>query len=266
MFTMRPHLRSLMCGQTACEQLKAPVRLTRRSRSQRSGSWSWNCPTWSSVPALLTRMSTEPSSSTARATAAATCSRSVTSQRTASAFRPIARISSAADSVCTRPCVRATIARGPYASVSSDSSDSTSRSATTTSAPALASVSASARPRPREPPVTSATRPERSISIVTRQEYFFRNHEALDLRRAFVNLEQLRVAHQLLDWVLLDVAVAAEDLHRIGRHLHCRVGGEALRERRVERGLAAVALVEHPRGLPREQPRRLDLGRHVGDH
>src|SRR2546427_680494 len=40
-------------------------------------------------------------------------------------------------------------------------------SATTTSAPAAASVSASARPRPREPPVTSATRPERSISSAT---------------------------------------------------------------------------------------------------
>ncbi len=37
-------------------------------------------------------------------------------------------------------------------------------SAIATSAPARASVSASARPSPREPPVTSATRPERSIS------------------------------------------------------------------------------------------------------
>ena len=35
----------------------------------------------------------------------------------------------------------------------------------TTSAPARASVSASIRPSPRDPPVTSATRPERSISI-----------------------------------------------------------------------------------------------------
>src|SRR5919197_1620128 len=41
-------------------------------------------------------------------------------------------------------------------------------SAMTTSAPARASVSASARPSPREPPVTSATRPERSISSPTR--------------------------------------------------------------------------------------------------
>src|SRR5437868_13897133 len=130
-------------------------------------------------------------------------------------------------------------------------------SATTTPAPARASVSASARPSPREPPVTKATRPERSMSIGTRQEYFLCDHEPLDLRGALVDLKQLRVAHELLDRVLLDVAVAAEHLHRIGRHLHRRIGCEALRERRVQGRLAAVALVEHPRRLPREQTRGL---------
>src|SRR4029453_3068448 len=106
--------------------------------------------------------------------------------------------------------------------VSVDSSDSTWMSAITTSAPARASASASARPSPLEPPVTRATRPERSISIATRQEYFFGDHEPLDLRGPLVDLEQLRAAHQLLDGVLLHVAVAAEDLHRVGRHLHRR--------------------------------------------
>src|SRR3954471_7011789 len=126
-------------------------------------------------------------------------------------------------------------------------------SAITTSAPARASVSASARPSPREPPVTNATRPPRSISIATngsligrRHEELFRDHEPLDLRGALVDLEQLRVAHELLDRVLLDVAVAAEDLHGVRRRLHRHVGGEALRERRVKRRLAAPALVEHP--------------------
>src|SRR5437764_1056494 len=42
-------------------------------------------------------------------------------------------------------------------------------SAIATSAPARASVSASARPSPRDPPVTSATRPDRSISSATHQ-------------------------------------------------------------------------------------------------
>src|SRR5687767_4933924 len=114
-------------------------------------------------------------------------------------------------------------------------------SAITTSAPARASASASARPRPREAPVTSATRPLRSISSATRQEYFFGDHEALDLRRAFVDLEQLRVAHQLLDGVLLHIAVAAEDLHGVRGHLHRRVSREPLGERRLER--RALALI-----------------------
>src|SRR6188508_1725007 len=180
-------------------------------------------------------MSTEPSSSTARPTAAATSSRLVTSHRTASERRPSARISSTVSSVWTIPCARAAVASAPQLSVSSESSDSTWMSAITTSAPARASVSASARPSPREPPVTRATRPDRSISIATRQEDLFRDHESLDLRGALVDLEQLRVAHQLLDGVLLDVAVAAEDLHGVGRHLHHRVCREELRERRLQR-------------------------------
>src|SRR6266571_510786 len=98
-------------------------------------------------------------------------------------------------------------------------------SAMATSAPARASVSASARPSPRDPPVTSATRPDRSISIGTREEDLLRDHEPLDLRGALVDLVQLRVPHQLLDRVLLHVAVTAEDLDGIGGDLHRRVRG-----------------------------------------
>src|ERR687895_720914 len=108
-------------------------------------------------------------------------------------------------------------------------------SAITTSAPARASVSASARPSPREPPVTSATRPERSISRLTWEKYLPCDHEPLDLRGALVDLEQLRVAHELLDGVLLHVAVAAENLDGVRRDLHRRVRREALRERRLQR-------------------------------
>src|SRR4051794_19008736 len=107
-------------------------------------------------------------------------------------------------------------------------------SAMTTSAPARASVNASARPSPREPPVTSATRPERSISI-TRHEQLSCDHEPLDLRRALVDLVELRVAHQLLDRVLLHVAVAAEDLHRVGRDLHAGIRSEAFGVRGLQR-------------------------------
>src|SRR3954452_13827421 len=86
--------------------------------------------------------------------------------------------------------------------------------------------------------------------LAARHEDFFRDHQPLDLRRALVDLEELRVAHQLLHRVLLDVSVAAVDLHGVGRHLHHRVGGEALRERRLQR--RALALVDQPRCLPHE--------------
>src|SRR5215211_3926192 len=170
------------------------------------------------------------------------------------------------------PCARATCARTPYRSASAPSSDSTWMSAIATSAPARARASASARPRPRLPPVTRATRPVRSISSATRATLVAGGHEdlagddqALDMRGALVDLEQLGVAHELLDRILLDVAVTAEDLDGVRRDLHGRVGGEALRERRVERGLAPEAVVEHPRSLPGEQARGLDLRRHVRD-
>ena len=101
--------------------------------------------------------------------------------------------------------------------------------------------------------------------VLAAEEDLLRDHEPLDLRGALVDLEQLRVAHELLDRVLLDVAVAAEHLDGVGRDLHRRVGGEALRERRVERRLPPVPVVEHPGRLPRQEPCRLDLGRHVGD-
>ena len=88
---------------------------------------------------------------------------------------------------------------------------------------------------------------------------------ALDLRRALVDLQQLRVAHQLLDRVLLGVAVAAEDLHRVGGDLHRRVGAERLRIGRLDRVELAPA-PDAPRRLDHEQARRFVLHRHLGEH
>src|SRR2546421_4516979 len=61
-----------------------------------------------------------------------------------------------------------------------------------------------------------------------RQQNLARDHEPLDLRRALVELHDLRVAHQLLDRVLLDEPVAAVDLDGIDGDLHRGVRGEAL--------------------------------------
>ena len=61
------------------------------------------------------------------------------------------------------------------------------------------------------------------------------------------------------------VAGAAEELDRVGGHPHRGVAGEELAHRRGLRD-ARVSGVEERARLVDEQPRRLDLGRHVGEH
>src|SRR5258707_12718685 len=72
------------------------------------------------------------------------------------------------------------------------------------------------------------------------------DHEALHFLRALVDLRDLRVAHEALDGVLLDVAVAAEDLDGLRRREHRDVAALELRHRRRLRQLRPVdALVGH---------------------
>src|SRR5215468_2516134 len=93
------------------------------------------------------------------------------------------------------------------------------------------------------------------------------DHEALDLVRALVDLRDLRVAHHALDGVLLDVAVPAEDLHRVRRHRHCDVAAEELRHRRELRQLGPVdAVVDHLAAAVEKAARRLAARLHVGEH
>src|SRR5919109_3312527 len=88
-----------------------------------------------------------------------------------------------------------------------------------------------------------------------------RDHEPLDLARPLVDLGDLRVAVVALDRELLRVPVAAEDLDRLAGLPPRRLRGEELRLR----ALLAVrpALLLQPRRPIDEQPRRVDLGRHV---
>src|SRR5438034_2761044 len=84
--------------------------------------------------------------------------------------------------------------------------------------------------------------------------------EPLDLARALVDLRDLRVAVVALDRELLRVAVAAEDLDRLGGLPACHLRREELR-------LGALlgvreALLPAPGGAVDEQARRVDLGRH----
>ena len=91
-----------------------------------------------------------------------------------------------------------------------------------------------------------------------------RDDQALDLARALVDLQELGVAHQLLDRVVPDVAVAAEDLDRVDGRLHGAV-------RAVDLGVAghdriADAGVQVPGGLLVEQARGFDADGHVREH
>src|ERR687896_1875586 len=89
------------------------------------------------------------------------------------------------------------------------------------------------------------------------------DHHALDLRGALADQQQRRVAVQALDLVLLGVAVAAVDAERVLDDLLAGLRREQLRHAGLE--VRALAGVLHPRRLEREQARRLDLGRHVGE-
>src|SRR6202162_3372214 len=270
----RPNLFSTMYGHTSFVQLNAPVRLTRTSRSQSSYDWFGICAAWSRVAALLMRMSILPNCSLTFLNTSRTCSRLVTSILIASDLRPILRISSAVLLECTQPCDTATCASMlPCASAvfCRSGSSSTSTSVITTSAPWRASVSASWRPSPREAPVITATLPVRSNNLLppevdgaARPRDRARDDQSLYFRGAFPDLVDLRVAKPLLDRVLLDVPVSAEDLYRIRRHFHRDVAREAFGHRTF--GAAEWhALRRHPTRPPDEQARGVDLHRHVGE-
>ena len=120
------------------------------------------------MPALLTRMSTGPSSASTRRNAGSSAGRSVTSTASASARAPAA---------CS--------------SASTSAFFSTLRPKIATAAPACANPSAMPRPMPRLPPVTRATRPARSnaagavIANLTRlRDLLFSRPAARGTRRA----------------------------------------------------------------------------------
>ncbi len=87
---------------------------------------------------------------------------------------------------------------------------------------------------------------------------------------ALVDLGDLGVAHHPLDRVVADVAVAAQQLHRVGGDLHGHVRGEALARRGHERQVRGPLARHGPLGPGRrgvgELPGRLDLHGHVGQH
>src|SRR5439155_22064524 len=103
---------------------------------------------------------------------------------------------------------------------------------------------------------------ERSL-LLPQAEDRTREHEPLDLARPLVDLGDLRVAVVPLDRELLRVAVAAQDLDRLAGLAPRRLGREQLRLR-AGLGVRLAALLQ-PSGAVDEQPRRVDLRRHVSE-
>ena len=87
--------------------------------------------------------------------------------------------------------------------------------------------------------------------------------DALNLVGPLADDQQRRVAIQPLHLVLLREPVAAVHAHRLADDLEARLGGEELRHPAFDvRALAGILLA---RREVREQTRRLDLRRHVGE-
>src|SRR5690242_2142034 len=88
--------------------------------------------------------------------------------------------------------------------------------------------------------------------------------QALDLRGAFEDRVDLRVAVPPLDRELADVAVAAEDLDRLLGGPYRDLTGLELAHRALA-GLERLAVARHPARAPHEHARRVDLHAHVGE-
>src|SRR5579864_1884707 len=88
------------------------------------------------------------------------------------------------------------------------------------------------------------------------------DHQALNLRGAFEDRVDLRVAVPALDGVVPDVAVAAEDLDRLLGDPHGGLAGVELRHGALT-VLELLGVTAHPRRPPYEETGRVDARLHV---
>src|SRR5882762_6022033 len=112
--------------------------------------------------------------------------------------------------------------------------------------------------------VSSQSRLPREVTVEVRPPFFgfisvlfqdlLGDHHPLDLRRALVDLRDLGVPEQPLHGVLVDVTIAAVDLHAFFRRPHAGLRGEQFGHAGLER--AALLLVTQPGGAVREEPGR----------
>src|ERR1700694_1164133 len=90
-----------------------------------------------------------------------------------------------------------------------------------------------------------------------------RDQQALYFAGAFVDLRDARVAVMTLDGIVVQVAIAAADLDRLGAHRFGELGGVELRLRGFRE--AGKAFGAHARRMQDEQPGGVDARMHVGE-
>src|SRR5712691_1588814 len=112
------------------------------------------------------------------------------------------------------------------------------------------------------PAITPQTAESACLSSRSAAELAGNNH-LLHLVGALADREDLGVAIEAADRILLDVAVAAVDLDGLLRAAHGQAACLELGLRGGEGEVAPGVLLA--RGLVNEQARRFDLGRHVGE-
>src|SRR5215475_6440691 len=233
-----------MCGTTARQQLNVPLRLTSSTSSQASGGYSQVRTLGPAIPALLTRMSTLSNAASVASRARSTASSTVTSTAKAS-IRPRA-----------------------FSSTAALSESLASRSQMAIAAPESRNRSAMARPIPCAPPVTTATRPERSIWFMLAPAP---RSDRNDLYPAFIfktplpvppphnarrSGEKLGIAELHLVWAFALFAVAGVDRCRFAD-----LGNRASREQELADELSETDW-QHGDAV---DPRR-DAQQQIGDH
>src|SRR5690349_1052568 len=91
------------------------------------------------------------------------------------------------------------------------------------------------------------------------------NQLPVDLVRAFPDLRDLRIAHEPLDTIVLAIAIAAVELHRIRRNAHREIRSAQLEHGRFD-GEIGRAAVDQRRDVPQPTLTHREVGCHVREH
>src|SRR5439155_197835 len=121
--------------------------------------------------------------------------------------------------------------------------------------------------RPKPPPFSQGNTQKirsRGAEGLELADFLARDHDALDLRRPFPYLKDLRIPHPLLHRLVLHVARPPEDLDGVRGDFHRDVRREQFRHARLL--VHREASVVHRGGAPRQEPGRIHLRLHVREH